>query len=202
MPAVKIADQEDSIPYRLVGSYEYDRALKLLTGLIAKSTPEEIQVYDQMLQKRAEFSFLNGLALKLKQRPSMAKASSDDRQKFEDKFKKKGLAWMMALAKIELAATKSLYGKEKLPFETMHVSDFDRKEFLQLLADDAMAHLRSLKDEALFKVVLNRKTMPDSNTVAYLRRLKLVKDMLESLARAGDPQVAATLQPYYAQLEK
>ena len=199
---VKFEDADDSIPYRLVGTYEYDRALKLLTQLVAKSTKEEIKVYDKVLGERAEFNFLNGIGLEFDQRPDLAKANNLDRKKFNDKFKKGGLAWMMALAKVELGATFSMWGDAQFPFESLFVTEFDVEQFKAILVDDVVAHLRHLRDDPLFKKVLQNKHIPDSNTVAYLRRLKLLTDMLVTLGRSNDQAVASRVHPYLDELKK
>ena len=202
VPTVKFEDTDETVPYRLVGTYEYDRALKLLTQLVQQSTPEQIKVYNKVLQDRAEFTFLNGIGLEFDRKPDLAKATELERKKFNDKFKKGGIAWMMALAKVELGATISMWGDLPFPFESLHVTEFDGEQFKSILTDDVIAHLRSLKDEPKFKEVLQNKYIPDMHTIAYLRRLKLVKDMLITLSRANDADVASRIRDYQDELEK
>ena len=193
---------DESIPYRLVGSYEYVRALEAFTDLLAKSTTEEIAIYDKVLNERHEFSFFNGVFLSFQQQPDLVKANDIERRKFDDKFKKRGLAWMMALARIELAATSSLYGKVDYPFEALVDGDIDVKPYVEILHDDVVAHMKSLAAEPSFKEVLRRARKPDTWTLAYLRRIKLIRDMLKTLERIGGEQVSTEIEPYVYELKK
>ncbi len=59
---VEFFDKADkSIPFRIVGTYEYRKALEALDRLVAQSTTEQIAVYDNMLYDRPEFSFCRGV---------------------------------------------------------------------------------------------------------------------------------------------
>ena len=165
-------------------------ALKQFMKLVEISTTDELKVYDKVLNDRAEFSFFSGVNAAFEEKPDLAKANPFERQKFEDEFIKKGLAWMMALARIELAATSSLYGDNKLPFETIVNSQFDAEPYLKILQDDVLAHMKSLAKEPGFKEVLRRSRRPDTWTLAYLRRIKLIRDMLQALQDVGGPAVA------------
>ena len=117
----------------------------------------------------------------------MAKLVAANRQKIEDAFIKNGLAWMIALARVELAATQSMYGDRDDPFQVSS-AHFGTQEFLKVLKDDVTAHMNSLARERGFKEVLRPSRMPDTWTLAYLRRIKLIRDMLTALKSYGDPQ--------------
>ena len=192
------------MPHRFVGTYEYTNALKAWDYLVTISSTEDLKAYDQLLEERQEFSYFNGTNLAAGKRLSMRESvrSRSGADKFQKKFGKQGLAWMMALAKIELSATESLYGKSELPFQTVPVTRFDGKEYMSVLADDAAAHLRSLSQEAKFKEVVNPGRRVDTWTLAYLRRLKLIRDMLTTLNQFGDNTVRAKVKGYGRQLGK
>lgn len=193
---------DESIPYRLVGSYEYVKALDQFSRLIEKSTTDELQVYDRVLNDRAEFSFFNGINAAFEQLPDLTQATPVERNQFRDKFMKKGLPWMMALARIELAATSSLYGEVESPFEALVTTEFGVEQYLSILKDDVVAHMKSLSQEPGFKEVLRRARKADTWTLAYLRRVKLIRDMLRTLERAGGPEVAAEIEPLAYELKK
>ena len=193
--------QDNTIPYRLVGSYEYENALHHLTKLIKNSTPDQIKTYNQLLQKRAEFTFIQSHGLTRDFHADAARIDPANGHKTNDKFKKGGLAWMIALARIELAATQSLYGNQTFPFE-VGVTEFEKENYLQLLLGDVAAHMKSLQKEPAFKEVLQKGRIPDSTTVAYLRRLKLIKDMLISLSRASDETMTHQIAPYQKELAR
>jgi hypothetical protein len=61
--------------------------------------------------------------------------------------------------------------------------------------DDCAAHVSSLDRDAAFKEVMRLRGRADAQTVAYLRRLKLIRDMLDVLASTGNPEVLARIRP-------
>jgi len=190
-----------SIPYRLVGSYEYAKCLDNFEALVKSSTPEQIEVYNKILADRPEFAFFNGVSSVFAVAPNLRAADQLDRRKFNDQFLKDGIAWMMALARVELGATASMYGKAEHPFEVVVQSNFGAQEYLEVLIDDVTAHLKSLANEASFKRVLKLGHKVDNWTLAYLRRLKMVKDMLITISRQANPEAIASLKPVYDDVE-
>ena len=192
------------MPHRFVGTHEYTNALKAWDYLVSISTTEDLEAYDQILDEKKEFSYFNGTNLAAGKRLSMRESyqSRGEAEKFQETFGKQGLAWMMALAKVELSATESLYGKSKLPFQTIPATRFDLEEYMSVLADDAAAHLRSLSQEAKFKEVVKSGRRIDTWTLAYLRRLKLIRDMLTTLDQFGNKAVRAKIKDYGRQLGK
>lgn len=195
------APEDGTIPYRLVGSYEYANAIAMLDKLISISTSQEIRVYDTMLDERPEFTFFNGMHAAFVTPPELVNDNSSQRKEIKDQFKKKGLAWMTALARIELAATESAYGKQKRPFEVFS-TPFDLPAYLEILGGDAVAHMKSLAEEENFRRVLRRAHRSDSLTLAYLRRIKLIKDMLEALMATDNPEIVSRIRPLDRELSK
>ena len=196
----QLSPSDNTIPYRFVGSFEYLNALGHFERLASISTPEEISVYDKVLNERAEFTFFNGLNTAFAQPPDLSKANPEERTRFSDQFQKGGLAWMMALARIEVGATLSMYSDEKFPYESIMASKFGSDEYLQLLLDDVTAHMKSLANEGMFKTILRFNHRPDTWTLAYLRRLKLVKDMLVTISRGTNEAIVELARPYYKEL--
>jgi hypothetical protein len=196
----KEADQ--TIPYRFVGSYEYYNALESFTKLLNISTTEEIPVYDLILNDRPEFTYFNGVNTAFPSKPDLKKADPFQRKKYYDTFQKKGLAAMMALARIELAATMSMYGSDEKPFESIFNGNFGLEQYVAVLSDDVVAHMKSLAQEPKFMAVTRRGNKIDTWTLAYLRRLKLIRDMLGTLSDVGDETAKARIRPYDKKLGK
>ena len=188
-------DPDQTIPYRLVGSYEYAKSLEAFNKLLNLSSADEITVYDQVLNDRPEFTYFNGVNSAFASRPNLKQANPFQRQKFYDSFQRKGLAWMMGLARVELGATMSMYGEAELPFHAISTSDFDMEAYVQVLADDAIAHMKSLAQEPGFDRVTKRGRKIDTWTLAYLRRLKLIRDMLGTLKSIGNSEVKGRIAP-------
>ena len=85
---------DESIPFRIVGSYEYLKSLNELRPLVNSSTAEEINVYDKYLADRPELTVSSGSFLAKAEQPRPAPPQPQD----PDAYKKHGLAWMITLA--------------------------------------------------------------------------------------------------------
>ena len=198
----EFSPEDQSIPYRLVGSYEYANLLDNFTQLISISTEEEVRIYDQFLKKHPEFSYFQGLGTAFREPPDLEKADPDARARFNDRFQKGGLAWMIALARIELGATISMYGKREQPFTDIVTFNFGTEEYRQLLVDDVIRHLKSLAQEDLFRDVVDGERLVDTWTLAYLRRLKLIKDMMITISAVAEQTTIQEMRPYFDELAK
>lgn len=177
----RVQKTDKSIPHRLVGTHEYKNSILAFGELLKLSSNEDLVAYDRLLEERPEFTFYNGTNLVAGPTRRMRDFSGSDQVLFDNTYRKGGLAWMIALAKIELCATESLYGKSQKPFETFPLTPFDFEQYSNLLRDDASAHLKSLGLEPQFAEVTRANRPIDSMTLAYLRRLKLIRDMLTTL---------------------
>jgi hypothetical protein len=193
------APADESIPYRIVGTYEYSQAVEKLNQLVHKSTSEQIEVYDRMLQIRPEFSFVSGVDLSAL---NGFKPGQNAQIEWLDPFKRRGLAWMTALAKVELGTTMSMYGRAKFPFTVFAPTAFDVQPFMAIIYDDLASHLNALTNEPGFRTVVDPIHVPDSNTLAYLRRIKLMRDMIRVLYEANDPSISLSIAPMEQKLSR
>ena len=189
------------MPYRFVGSYEYLNALEMLSELIGISSPEQLEIYDKIIAGQQEFSFYSGVASNIGVDSALDARRSDSVQ-FEKQFKKQTLARLVALARIELAATLSMYGKSDYPFSDLAPPGYGQSEYWQILVDDLAAHINAFSTDPGLKHVSKSGTRADSETLAYLRRMKLVSDMLNSVYRNGDQEYAAMAKKVEKKLNK
>ena len=189
------------MPFRLIGSYEFSNALSAFQNLIAISDREEIQTYDRILASRPEFTFYQSQT-GATQGNNVANRQFR-RDKLNDEILKKGLAWMMALARVELGATMSMYGDSDTPFEDLSDTNFDREAYLKILAIDFVEHMKALRSDEFFnKEILRRSRTVDFQTLSYLRRVKLVNDMLEAAAHIATESELAVLNEFHGELKK
>lgn len=168
--------------------------------LVSISTADQIMVYDKMIEDRKEFAFYSGTLSELGANAAAAKQNNP--QSFEKSFKKSSLAWLLALARVEIGATASMYSRSKTPFQDMAGNEFGIDEYLYVLADDLNAHINALATDQDLKTVCKLSVKADSNTLAYLRRIKLVKDMLFAIQSAAGDQYASQLRRVRKDLEK
>ena len=196
--------QDDTIPPRIVGTYEYKKSLENLEKLVSLSTPDEIEVYDKIIAQLPEFVFYSGMTAKIKQsrlQPNPQRMAAGNNQPHNanganpqlpvaNDFKKQSLAWMMALARVELTATRSMYLPGDNWFVMPPTSPFGQFEYYSVLLDDVAVHLHALETDKQFaKAVKKSMQLASSATLSYLRRLKLVDGGLVALERSGHPLV-------------
>ena len=198
----RVEKQDKSIPFRLVGSYEYANCLRSFQTLLSISDREEILTYDKILAERPEFTYFQGNPAMFDQQVRIDGAPMR-RDRLGDKFLKNGLASMMALARVELGATMAMYGKSKTPFEDVSDSSFDRLAYLRILAVDFVEHMKALRNDVYFhKQILRRQRTVDADTLAYLRRVKMVCDMLEAASKIASSEELARLREFHNELKK
>lgn len=189
---------DETIPPRIVGTQEYSSALVQLEKLVATSSLEELAVYDKIILQLPEYIFYSGVFSGIDQpqpfagaNPIKDVASARPDQIADSQFKKHSLAWLMGLARVELGATRSMY----LPGDDWLVptptTKFGLVEYYHVLLEDAAAHLKALDTDAEFKRAIKKSfKTAGSDTLAYLRRLKLVNSMLVALEKSGAPMIA------------
>ena len=194
--------QDDSIPPRIVGTQEYATALAYLEKLVDKSSEEEIEVYDKVIAQLPEFVFYSGMTAGVQQ-PQPAADNKDMEAEPQDvanavsPFKKQSLAWLMALAKVELNATHSMYVPGNVAFIPKDDAEFGLLEYYHVLLDDVAAHLQAIETDDQFKKAIKKSfETATSETVAYMRRLKLISSMLIALEQSGDPMIAEKSTEY------
>ena len=197
----EFADEDETFPYRIVGSYEYGNSLSSLGELVDSSTPEQIEVYDKLIEMNSEYSFYSGVASGLGSDTDLStteeESSSDDDD--ESGYLKHSLAWMMALARVELGATISMYGDDEDPFGkavALGGVGFGAEEYLSILVDDAAAHLKAAQADSDYAKALKRTGPVDSTTLNHLRRTQLINDMLVKATSSQVPEVVAVAGPY------
>ena len=180
--------QDDTIPPRIVGTYEYKTSLKHLDKLVSLSSPQEIEIYDKIIAQLPEFIFYSGMTANINQ-PLNANGANPQPPAVNG-FKKQSLAWMMALARVELNATRSMYLRGDNWFVMPFTATFGQQEYYSVLLDDMAVHLHALETDDKFKKAVKRSMeLASSATVSYLRRLKLIDSGLAALGRSGAPVI-------------
>jgi len=198
------AAQDDSIPPRIVGTQEYSTAMVYLEKLVGMSNKEEIEVYDKVIAQLPEFVFYSGMTAGVKQlKPFAGKnpiknvADANPQEVANSQYKKQSLAWLMALAKVELNATRAMYNQGAGAFTPKAGDNFGLLEYYHVLLDDVAAHLQAIETDDQFKRAIKKSLKTaGSETVAYLRRLKVISSMLIALEKSGDPMIAEKSAEY------
>lgn len=190
----EFAAADSTIPYRLVGSYEYLKAIQNINRLTAISSKSEIKVYDALIASQNEFSFYSGIATDYGL-VSVDSLPDNERELIESTYKRQSLAWLLALARVEIGATISMYGFSNDPFGQVGMSNFGIREYTEILLDDLTTHLKAVKnDQGFQEAVYVRK--PNSDTMAYLRRARLINDLLDKVMLSNNEELVIAAKPY------
>ena len=147
--------------------------------MLAISKTSDLAAYDELIASKPEFGISVNLSRGFEEPNSSLKQNPLGQH---DRFSRHGLAWMMALARVEVAASLAAYEDLKKPFRASNPTQFELKAYRELLLDALRTHFWTLKTDPVFKKVLSRSHLtPTSETVAYLRRLTMTIKMAEGV---------------------
>jgi len=172
-----LSPSDPGILYRTVGYYEYQNALNLLDELIRISTPTEIAVYDKIISPQDQFAIYTNLSRFSKEKPNSFSSVAIDRD-----YRRTGLAWIMALSRLELMAMINVYGNEEDLSQRVQPSQFETNAFKHLLMDGMRTHYWALVNDQYFKKIMAESIVnADAETIAYARRLNLVTSFIQAV---------------------
>lgn len=163
---------------RLVGYWEYLKALQNLDQLASSLTESEREELDEYVKQRNLFAVEGNQSKQLQ----VGNTSLSDEKDAEDEHR--GLDWMTALARVELGAMLSGYTRVPRPFEIVKPTPSDMDAYRYLLLDGVRSHYWSLKKDPAVEYLLRSKN-GIYNALSYSRRLLMVRSMLGTLARSG-----------------
>lgn len=156
-------------------------ALRYFDELLKRVTEEELQAIDEFIAETDEFTVYTNLSRRVEKRPS----TLTDRPSSEtDTFERRGLSWVMGLARIEYAAILAAFTTTIDPFVAVAPSSYELPAYKSLLMDGVRTHYWALvQDPGVRKVT---RTSPSNPLVlSYSRRLGLVRKMLTAAAKVG-----------------
>ncbi len=177
----RLTPDDPQAVYRLVGYNEYLQALTNLDQLESSVSEIEWDQLDEYVRRRDEFVVRTGLAAEL----------ADPRSAFDDPpQERRGLAWVTALARLELGAMLAGFTDEPRPFERVGPTSFDMAAYKELLLDGARTHYWALQnDTQLDDTARSTRLMP---ILSYSRRLVMVRAMLRAAMAAGQHEFTPT----------
>ncbi len=201
---------------RLVGYLEYSRALSLLDYLVTRSTRDELALMDQIVGSRDELTVYTNISRRI---PKKVASSLDEPPGSSTSFAKRGLAWMMGLARVELGAMVAGFTGQREPFAVVPPTHFDRMAYGELLLDGARTHYWSLGNDPATAVYLSyrnrqltaadkdrgRPEIQEAQAIAYGRRAALAREFVRAIQVFGrgefTPQQTAELNAWEEELD-
>jgi hypothetical protein len=170
-------------------------ALRTLDEFVRQGTQAELEAADEWVAERPEFTVYTNLSRRVQSAPStLAPNTQEDRRT--------GLAWVTALARVELASMYATFTSLDSPYEAVGMTDLDKAAYSALLMDAAQTHVWALANDRNLRSIA--KATPDTLTLAYLRRLGVVRSLLNASARSNgshlDESQARELLEQYSQI--
>ncbi|MCH7728085.1 MAG: hypothetical protein IH991_16650, partial [Planctomycetes bacterium] len=169
--------------YRLVGFYEYVNALREFDQLVQTASPQELEAMDEIVKDYNEYAVFANLSRRIQTDSSSLaeKGAADD-----DNFQRRGLGWVMALARVEVGAMLAGFTDVPQPFAVVRPTQFEMPAYRELLEDGLRTHYWSLiRDPAVQLVIAQSLKEPNHQTLAYVRRLSITRKFLHAVSQAG-----------------
>lgn len=206
-----ITPEDQSLLFRAVGTFEYHTSLRNLDAFLSSASSEEVAAADKIVSSRPQFTIYTRLADRFRTGQESPQLSLERQAASQ----KKGLMWVVALARLELGAALGIFTRTPSPFEIVGPTRWEAAAYKELLMDGAQTHYLALTQDANVSLVLRK--IPDTEILAYIRRLNLARSMLDAAARsnaqdllsgdwaqlqAQDRQMLSTLNLYSAKVNK
>ena len=177
----RLPPQDPNLIFRLVGYFEYRMALEHLDELLRIATPTELRAIEELVEESDEFKVYTNLARRLQTGPS---SLAEKGRRENDNFARRGLPWVMALARVELGAMLAGFARHPAPFTAVGPSRYEMDAYRELLVDGASTHYWALANDPQLKEVAG-KFPPDGKTLAYIRRLNIARHFQIAASQSG-----------------
>jgi hypothetical protein len=174
----------------VVGFFEYGQALSLLSRFLLLLSPEELKVAEQIVSERDEFVVYTNLSRRIEARPGPLSERSNFAQ---DKFDRRGIAWLLGLARVELAAMVAGFSPDSDAFAKDRPSSYELAAYRELVEDAMRAHYWSLARDSAPRT-MRRGMTPDQQAIAYLRRTTLAIKFLREVRNERQGQLTSLQQ--------
>ena len=183
----------------MVGFLEYTRALNYFDAYLERATKKDLEVVDELVKGRDELKFF----VNLSRRHPHERTSLDPEVEVEGETEAHSLAWVMALARVELGALLAGFSGVQFPFEQSRPSHYERKAFDELLLDSTRAHYYALQNDKMSSYYwsmrndtitrndqrFGRPGVNEVQAIAYSRRVLVLHEFVTAVRRYGDGQL-------------
>ena len=167
---------------RLVGFLEYGQALQNFDALLPMLTEYELAAVDEIVVERDEFAVYTNLSRSVQRAASSLAETSP--QSGSDRFERRGLDWVMALARVELGAMLAGFTNVPSPFEAVRPTEFEFLPYKELLQDGARTHFWALANDPDLRKV-SRLSPRNTEVLSYSRRSVIARALTRAAIKAG-----------------
>ena len=188
-----VPPQNPRSAHRVVGYDEYIDALACFDALARIATPGQRQAVDELISERDE--------LAVDTNHSVGQANALIEPGFPQVHR--GLTWLSALARVEVAAVRVAFMEQVNAFVRMS-DKYDLDAFKHMVRDGLRSHYHALRSDPALAQVINSGMSPQ--VLSYLRRTQLTQAFLDAtlLLHQGalTPQQMAQLSAWRNDLEQ
>lgn len=172
---VVVPPQDPELIYRIVGFLEYGMAVKRLDEFIRRASTEELEIADGIVRRRPQFDVRIQLSQDLARTSQLngrVRPNGGNRTA-------SGLAWVVALARVELGAMLAGFTSAPRPFQMTAPTAYETEAYREILTDGLLVHYWSLKhDPAIANYP--RTGVPEEHAITYGRRLGVARQFLNA----------------------
>ena len=161
-------------------------ALRHLDAFLKNATQDELKAADDIVRSRPQFAVYSQLAERFRPGnapPAKETTGSADSKTQSRSPERRGLMWVVALARLEAGAIIGTFTTIPAPFEVVGPTEYEMPAYKELLMDGAQMHFWGLANDAHLPDVT--KSIPGTEMLAYLRRLNLARKMLSAAVRSN-----------------
>ena len=218
---VFVADFDEPDPsdaYQIVGYQEYANALNNLVPLVRAADEASLRVYDKIISDMPELVIYTNLSRRfglvqmqnfslpprLRNTSNLYRQSSlNEPGNDANAYKRSGIGWLIALARLEHGSIEIGYQTNVSPFNLEELTKVETPAFSALLLDGARSHYWAMKMDSVTHYLIegNVPKVSDRTALAYGRRAELVQEMLKTLnqlaGRQFTPAQKQELQSWY-----
>ncbi|MDE0816440.1 MAG: hypothetical protein OSA92_02195 [Pirellulaceae bacterium] len=204
---------DPSDAYQIVGYQEYANALNHLVPLVQNANAEQLEAYNEIVSELDEFSVYVNLSRRFSRlagTPLAQRYKQSQLHEFPqgptDDFRRRGIGWVLALARLEHGAVEVGYQDSANPFSLNNLTAIERMPFAELLLDGVRSHYWTMSSQPVtYQLIKGQVTkVSDRTALAHGRRAVMVQQMLEVLDKvAGNtfkPAQRNELQSWHREL--
>jgi hypothetical protein len=174
-------DSESETLLRLVGFLEYAQALSRFDQLLSTASLNELAAMDELVKSQDQYMVYVNLSRAF---PQTATTGFPERnQLVNDRFERRGLTWVIALARLELGAMLAAFSPRAESFQRVPPTGYERRAYDELLVDAMRCHLWGLQSDPLFNERELREAAKknDQVTMLYDRRTRLALKLIDAV---------------------
>ena len=187
----RLPEQDSRFIGSIVGYDEYCECLRNLDHLLSLCDLSQLKSIDEYIKRKDEFAVFTNLARRFEKQRSQL---SEPKTRANDNFERRGLAWVMALARVEVGAMLAGFGNVQKPLLAVNPTVLEKTAYLELLYDGMRTHYLHLQQDAGFEN-LNIGPNRTPRQLSYIRRLIMTEEFANAFESLGGRQVLGP-QPY------